>query len=200
VRRVRAGYAVVAAALALWIVAAPRSAAQGVQEAGQPAAGGAALYADGCASCHGADLRGVRGRGPTLRGVGAAAVDFYLSTGRMPLARPGIQPDRAEPVYDRRERAALVAFITARGGAGPPIPVVRPERGDLARGRRLFADACSGCHQIMGKGGIGTGFVAPGLGEATPTQLAEAVRVGPYLMPRFSREQLPDADVDAMCR
>jgi ubiquinol-cytochrome c reductase cytochrome c subunit len=40
----------------------------------------------------------------------------------------------------------------------------------------------------------------PALEDATPTQIAEAVRVGPYLMPRFPESQLSDADVDSIVR
>ena len=65
----------------------------------QPAAAdsvsrGRALFVEGCSSCHGFDARGVAGQGPSLVGAGAAAADFYLSTGRMPLDAPGRQPLR----------------------------------------------------------------------------------------------------------
>jgi ubiquinol-cytochrome c reductase cytochrome c subunit len=162
---------------------------------------GAALYAQSCSDCHGADLRGVRGRGSSLRGVGTAATDFYLSTGRMPLARPGIEPMRADPVFGERDIQALIAYVAQRGGGGgPAIPVVDPARGSVAEGRRLYTDSCSGCHQIMGQGGIAPGLVAPPLTDATPRQIGEAIRVGPYLMPRFSPRQLDDPRVDSIAR
>jgi ubiquinol-cytochrome c reductase cytochrome c subunit len=171
------------------------------QDGARKVAQGGALYAESCSDCHGADLRGIPGRGPTLRGVGAASVDFYLATGRMPLARPGIEPMRAEPLYDRGEIDALIAYISVTGGpGGPPIPQVDPRRGDIKRGRELYADSCSGCHQIMGQGGIAPGLVAPPLTAATPTQIGEAIRVGPYLMPRFSARQLDQRDVDSLAR
>jgi ubiquinol-cytochrome c reductase cytochrome c subunit len=56
------------------------------------------LYAQSCSGCHGEDLRGRKGQGPPLVGAGAAAVDFYLSTGRMPIASPTDEPVRADPV------------------------------------------------------------------------------------------------------
>jgi len=204
----------VAASLGIWMLATPGATAQddpqapgiqrpgsaGVQAPGGLVAQGRALYLDACSACHGEDLLGLAGRGPALRGAGAASVDFYVSTGRMPLARPGIQPRRADPVYGRRQIAALIAFITAVGPSGPPIPEVRPELGSLSDGRRLFADACSGCHQIVAKGGIAPGLVAPPLDRATPRQVGEAIRVGPYLMPVFSREQLDERDVNSIAR
>jgi len=160
---------------------------------------GRALFLESCSSCHGQDARGVPGRAPSLIGAGEASVDFYLRTGRMPLARPGIQPRRAEPILTPQQIDALVAYVGGLGD-GPQIPVVRPQRGDVAEGRTLFADSCSGCHQIMGQGGIATGLVAPALEEVRPVTIGEAVRVGPYLMPRFSEEQLPPEDVDSIAR
>jgi ubiquinol-cytochrome c reductase cytochrome c subunit len=162
---------------------------------------GAALYAQSCSDCHGIDLRGVPGRGPTLQRVGPAAMDFYLTTGRMPLARPGIEPERASPAFGPRDIAALIAYVNAHGGSGgPAIPAVDPARGSLADGRKLYTDSCSGCHQIMGQGGIAPGLVAPPLSDATPREIGEAIRVGPYLMPRFSERQLDQHDVDSIAR
>jgi ubiquinol-cytochrome c reductase cytochrome c subunit len=158
---------------------------------------GRQLYAESCSDCHGADLRGIPGRGPSLAMAGPASLDFYLSTGRMPLARPGIEPVRAKPQFSRADIESLIAYV---GGDGPAIPVVTPGRGSVSEGRRLFADSCSGCHQIMGRGGAAPGLTAPTLDKATPTQVGEAVRVGPYLMPQFSSKQLPPRQVDSLAR
>ena len=180
---------------------APSPAQSPQHRVGAGGASGPALYDDGCVSCHGPDARGVPGRGPSLRGVGAAALDFYLATGRMPLASPTIEPQRSEPpVYGPAQRHALIAYLTALQPGGEPIPVVHPERGDLARGRRLFADSCSGCHQIVAKGGVDPEIVAPPLDEVTPVQIAEAIRIGPYLMPRFDERRLSAHDVDSIAR
>jgi ubiquinol-cytochrome c reductase cytochrome c subunit len=40
----------------------------------------------------------------------------------------------------------------------------------------------------------------PTLARATPTEIAEAVRIGPYVMPRFSRQRLSDAQLDSVIR
>jgi ubiquinol-cytochrome c reductase cytochrome c subunit len=80
------------------------------------------------------------------------------------------------------------------------VPRPHPERGDLSVGYKLFREKCAGCHQIVGAGGIVTGAVAPPLGQATPTQVAEAVRIGPYLMPRFSRRDVSDRELDSIVR
>jgi ubiquinol-cytochrome c reductase cytochrome c subunit len=155
---------------------------------------GSDLYAQSCAGCHGADLRGRKGQGPALRGVGAAAVDFYLSTGRMPLADPTDEPVRADPEFSRRDIQALVAYVSGFGG--PAIPAVDPDRGDVARGKEAFTESCAGCHQVLGRGGIVTGAFVPSLTDATPRQLAEAVRVGPYLMPPFGERQIDQRELD----
>lgn len=187
--------AILCAGLAVWDVSA------GAQASAPPAAArGQALYAESCASCHGPAAEGVRGRGPSLRVAGKAAVDFMLRTGRMPLAGPGIEPERAKPVFDSGQIDALVAYLGTLQHGGPAIPDVNPARGDVALGRKLFTDSCSGCHQIVGQGGIAPGLVAPALDRASPTEIGEAIRVGPYLMPAFTTANLDDHDVDSIAR
>jgi ubiquinol-cytochrome c reductase cytochrome c subunit len=157
---------------------------------------GRALFEEQCSTCHGFDARGIHGRGPSLRGVGAGAADFYLSTGRMPLSYPGQEPLRSTPRYSPRQIKALVAYVGSFGG--PPIPDVDPARGSLTQGQELFASNCAGCHAITGAGGVATGAAAPPLWEATPTQVAEAVRTGPYLMPRFGSKDITRSDLDSL--
>src|SRR5689334_18495622 len=45
---------------------------------------GQAIFNQNCISCHGRNAEGVQGRGPSLIGVGSAAVEFQVTTGRMP--------------------------------------------------------------------------------------------------------------------
>jgi ubiquinol-cytochrome c reductase cytochrome c subunit len=197
-RRIRAvALAIAMAAVGQWGAWPPTAPAR------QPpsvAARGAARYAESCASCHGLDARGVPGRGPSLRGAGAAAIDFYLSTGRMPLASSRIEPPRTTPRYAGRARSEIASYLASLAPGGPPIPVVNVGDGDIARGRELFASSCSGCHQIAAKGGVDPEVTAPPLDDATPTQIAEAIRVGPYLMPRFGPGTLGERDVDSIAR
>jgi ubiquinol-cytochrome c reductase cytochrome c subunit len=161
-------------------------------------ANGERLFQETCAQCHGFDGRGVRDQGPSLLDAGAGAADFYLSTGRMPLDHP-TEPVRSEPAYTRSQIADLVDFVASLG-SGPPIPTVDPASGSLSEGQQLFAEYCAGCHQIAARGGAVTGAVAPALDKATPVQIAEAVRTGPYVMPEFS-EQLIDAhQLDSIAR
>ncbi len=160
---------------------------------------GRRLFEESCSSCHGFDARGVGGQGPTLRGAGAGAADFYLRTGRMPLqGQPGEQPLRAQPRYPNGQIRALVAYVGSLGGPG--IPRVDPQRGSRSEGMQLFTSSCAGCHAISGKGGVAIGGYAPPLGEATPVQVAEAVRIGPFLMPAFGPRQISDEQLDSIIR
>jgi ubiquinol-cytochrome c reductase cytochrome c subunit len=172
---------------------------------------GAALYAGNCGSCHGIDGRGiprpqpragvgdVHGAGPSLRDAGAQAADFYLRTGYMPLADPHDQPKRGRVLFSEPEVRALIAYVASLG-SGPPVPTPQPRQGSLSEGLRLFTSHCAGCHQIVGQGGVVTGARVPPLGSATATQIAEAVRIGPYLMPRFSTRQITPAQLNSIVR
>ncbi len=86
-------------------------------------------------------------------------------------------------------RSARSSPTSRRSGTGPPIPTPHPERGSLSDGLQLFTEHCAGCHQIVAEGGYVTGGVAPPLDGRDAAQIAEAVRIGPYLMPRFSEKQ-----------
>ncbi len=165
---------------------------------GGDAGRGAQLFVAGCASCHGMTAQGVSQRGPSLVGVGAQAADFYLTTGRMPLNAPGEEPHRGHPAYAPAQIRDLVAYIQSLGG--PPIPTVDPGQGSLPDGRELFAASCAGCHQIGGTGGVVPGASVPSLDLATPTQIAEAIRIGPFVMPRFSDAALDQHDIDSITR
>jgi ubiquinol-cytochrome c reductase cytochrome c subunit len=156
------------------------------------------LFLSDCATCHGSNAQGLSGRAPSLRGVGALAADFYLETGRMPLATPGTQPQRGKPAYSQRDIRALIAYVGSFGG--PPIPIVDPALGNTAVGERLFAVDCAGCHSIQAQGGIITGATVPSLAQATARQIGEAVRLGPYVMPRFSSGQLTASETDSIAR
>jgi quinol---cytochrome-c reductase cytochrome c subunit len=181
-----------------------------------PVTQGEHLYGQYCLACHGMNGSGVAqpssiGAGPlreqilqkavapSLRRVGALAADFYLTTGYMPLQRVGAQPRRTRVLLGDDQIRALTAYVASLG-KGPPIPTPHPQAGNLSQGQRLFAQNCAGCHQILGVGGYVTGAVPPSLADATPTQIAEAVRIGPYVMPRFSEKSLPDRKLDSIIR
>jgi ubiquinol-cytochrome c reductase cytochrome c subunit len=175
---------------------------------------GKSLYGRYCLSCHGANGSGVaparkigagQGRAqqqqnavaPPLRGVGALAADFYLRTGYMPLQKLGLQPRRSRVLFTQEQLGALIAYVASLG-KGPPVPTPHPERGSVAAGLHLFTDHCAGCHQVVAEGGYVTGAVAPALEDASATQIAEAVRIGPYVMPRFTTKAISNRELDSI--
>jgi ubiquinol-cytochrome c reductase cytochrome c subunit len=164
---------------------------------------GEELFAANCVRCHGIGGRGVRAgedpalRGPSLTGSGALAADFYLRTGYMPLSDAREQPVRSRVRFQEREVQAVIAYVASLGD-GPAVPDVHPETASVSEGRTLFTEHCAGCHQAVGEGGIMTGAKAPPLDRATPVQVAQAVRIGPYAMPPFSERAISAAELDAI--
>lgn len=156
---------------------------------------GPSVYQEQCAFCHGAEGTGTN-RGPPLTGVGAASADFYLRSGRMPLPSPGAESRRREPVLGDAQIRELVDYVESLGG-GPPVPDVNLGEVDRARGGDLYRQHCAPCHNWDGKGGaLMNRENAPELHGVSPTQIAEAVRVGPGTMPSFDPETLDDEALD----
>lgn len=157
---------------------------------------GRQLYLEGCSSCHGLEAQGTQ-NAPTLLGVGAAAVDFQVSTGRMPLAAPGAQAPSGMPIYNDEQIAAVAAYIASLA-PGPAIPTAEQydyADADIALGSELFRINCAQCHQAAGQGGALTqGKYAPNLMEATPKEIYTAMLTGPQSMPVFGDAQLSTAD------
>lgn len=175
------------------------------------AALGGQLFAGNCASCHGIAGSGIKsprpgaggipGAGPALRGAGALAADFYLREGYMPLssihAQPG--PEKERVLFSDKEIRSLVAYVASLG-SGPAIPDPHPGAGNLSHGQSLFLQHCAGCHQIEGRGGFVTGAEVPPLQNVPATRIAEAVRIGPYEMPRFSTRQISDTQLNSIVK
>jgi ubiquinol-cytochrome c reductase cytochrome c subunit len=165
---------------------------------------GRQLYLEGCATCHGLGAQGIddgQSYGPSLIGVGAAAVDFQVATGRMPLAAPINQAPRKPPVYTPEEIAALAAYIASLG-PGPAIPTEEQydaSDADLAEGGELFRTNCAQCHNAAGKGGaLSEGRYAPSLMDATPKEIYEAMLTGPQNMPNFPDSTIPEEEKQAI--
>ena len=181
----------------LYAVFAPASKAQADETAQSLAIDeGKKLFAVGCASCHGAGGQG-SSDGPSLVGVGAAAVDFQVGTGRMPAQQPGAQVPRKKVIYTQAEIDQLAAYISSLG-AGPSIPTEAqygPDGADIAKGGELFRDNCTQCHNFTGKGGALThGKFAPSLEGVDPKHIYEAMQTGPQNMPSFPDTTLSEQD------
>jgi ubiquinol-cytochrome c reductase cytochrome c subunit len=186
--------------------AAPRSESSTQVEEGKK------LFLEGCASCHGMNGDGAfqpdgSVAGPSLIGVGAAAVDFQVGTGRMPLATIGAQASRKPPVYTDEEIAALAAYVVSLSPSnpGPPIPTedmydyseLTPE--ELALGGQLYRANCAACHNFAGEGGaLSAGKYAPSLMGVEPRHIYSAMLTGPQAMPVFPDTTLRVEDKQAI--
>ncbi|WP_186301133.1 cytochrome c [Rhodococcus sp. WB9] len=159
---------------------------------------GKQLYDTSCITCHGANLQGVQDRGPSLIGVGEAAVYFQVSSGRMPASRNEAQVERKPVKFDAEQTDAIGAYVQANGG-GPTV--IRDENGevaqsslrggDIGRGSELFRLNCASCHNFTGRGGaLSSGKYAPVLDPASEQQIYTAMVTGPQNMPKFSDRQL----------
>jgi ubiquinol-cytochrome c reductase cytochrome c subunit len=190
--------AIVGAAIAQTLLAPASSSAQRASES--QLAQGMRLFEESCASCHGPAGEGTA-NGPPLERVGAANVDFMLSTGRMPLANPNLQPQRQPPAFTPEQIRAIVAFVDSFSSGGTDIPAVDVQAGSLSLGQRAYEGNCAACHGAAGTGdSIGGNQIAPGLDRATPLQIAEAIRVGPGPMPRFGTTAVDQRDLDSIVR
>ncbi len=182
---------------AAYAVAAPTFANASTTAAGDVQRG-RDLFVASCASCHGAQATGTRAA-PSLVGVGAAAVDFQVSTGRMPLANTAPQAPRKPTEFTQQDVADLSAYVASLG-PGPAIPEdqylnLKTDDESLAKGAELFRVNCAMCHNVVGAGGALTrGKYAPPLEGVTPKQMYEAMVTGPQSMPVFNDANLSPTD------
>lgn len=176
---------------AAYQVLAPKPAAAQVTSEDALTAG-RELFVANCATCHGLDGEGGPA-GPSLIGVGAAAVDFQVGTGRMPMVSNGPQAPAKPPQLDTRQTALLSAYVASLG-PGPAIPEAQfldPTLGNPAVGMELFRINCAQCHNAIGAGGaLSEGKYAPGVLETDPVHIYEAMLTGPQSMPVFNDANL----------
>jgi ubiquinol-cytochrome c reductase cytochrome c subunit len=191
----------------LYAALAPSTAQAGAAETdAEQVAKGRELFLVSCSFCHGQNGEGVRSQrdgnllGPPLAGVGAAAVDFQVGTGRMPMSQPGAQVERKPPVFNEEEIAALAAYVASLG-PGPAIPdesdysiegLSEEEREEaIVRGGQIFLTNCTACHNFEGAGGaMPEGGQAPKIRGVEPKYIYEAMLTGPQSMDNFSNGNL----------
>ena len=165
------------------------------------------LYDFACITCHGANLQGVKDRGPSLIGTGEGAVYFQVNSGRIPMKSNDAQAERKKPRYTEAQTLAIAAYVAANGG-GPELVynedgsiAMEELRGknydgniqaaDVARGSELFRLNCASCHNFTGRGGaLSSGKYAPFLDPANEQEIYQAMLTGPQNMPKFSDRQL----------
>jgi ubiquinol-cytochrome c reductase cytochrome c subunit len=178
---------------------APGAFAEDNRQLSAAATEGKALFDNTCITCHGRNAQGVEGRGPSLIGVGSAAVEFQVGTGRMPMTRQEAQAEEKPPMFDNAQTKQLGQYIQELGG-GPQVPTgpltadLQTNPDALARGGELYRSNCSSCHGFGGAGGaLSSGKYAPSLHDATAEQIYAAMLTGPQNMPVFGDNEItPD--------
>lgn len=149
---------------------------------------GQKLFVSNCATCHGTNAEGSVD-GPSLIGVGAAAVDFQVGTGRMPMQMQGVQAQLKPGQFNDEQTMQLSAYVASLG-AGPAIPedeYLDVSKGDAANGAKVFLANCAMCHNAAGVGGALTrGKFAPTLMGVSERHIYGAMLTGPQNMPVFS--------------
>jgi ubiquinol-cytochrome c reductase cytochrome c subunit len=157
---------------------------------------GHSLFIASCASCHGINAQGTS-VAPSLIGAGAAAVDFQMSTGRMPAKELGAENDRKPTEFTPQQITDIAGWVSSLGG-GPTVPSasqVSSAGANTALGSELFSTNCAQCHGFAGAGGALTyGKNAPSLNASTPTQIYEAMLTGPEAMPVFGDGTITPAE------
>nr|WP_239546837.1 cytochrome c [Kocuria palustris] len=149
---------------------------------------GESLFLANCSTCHGLDAQGTDA-GPSLIGVGAAAVDFQVGTGRMPMQMQGPQAQKKPQQFNEEQTSQLAAYVASLG-AGPAVPedeYLDVSEGDAANGSKVFLANCAMCHNAAGAGGALTrGKFAPSLMGVEENHIYEAMQTGPQNMPVFN--------------
>jgi ubiquinol-cytochrome c reductase cytochrome c subunit len=197
-RRIGAGVRMIGALTlvgALYTGFAPSASAEDTPGQSASADRGKTMFDQSCSSCHGNLGQGVPGKGPSLVGVGSAAVEFQVSTGRMPAARQEAQDEAKKPVFTDDQARDIGAYIQSLGG-GPQVPDGKDfhSGADAAYGGQLFRVNCAACHSFgMGGGALSSGKFAPSL-NATDRQIYAAMLSGPQNMPVFGDNQLSPKD------
>jgi ubiquinol-cytochrome c reductase cytochrome c subunit len=156
---------------------------------------GQALFSANCSSCHGPEALGTV-RAPNLQGLGSGTVDFWVSTGRMPLENSSEQATRKPPRFNTLQTLEIAAWVQSlTPGVGVQVPVVNTNGADLEAGNTLFTLNCAACHTITGAGdALMDGAYAPSLHLATVPQIVEAIRSGPGNMPHFGPGNITNSE------
>jgi ubiquinol-cytochrome c reductase cytochrome c subunit len=200
-RRRLAGFVLLVATLGVvgggYALIAPTTGASDTNSSNADIAAGRQLFNTSCITCHGANLQGVTGRGPSLIGVGSASVYFQVSTGRMPAPNQGANELRKPAKFTEEQTRQLAAFVQSIGG-GPQVPPAEQNlvagSDKLADGGELFRLNCASCHGATGRGApLSAGKIAPGLTVASDSEIYTAMLSGPENMPVFADNQItPD--------
>jgi quinol---cytochrome-c reductase cytochrome c subunit len=155
---------------------------------------GKAVFEQRCAKCHGEHGEGVSGAlsaaGPNLQ----AEHDWGTVISRVWVGK-GMMPAFGE-ILTIQEIKAVTGYVTQ------DIAVIPMGGGDLGKGGELFREHCAPCHRTAVRGGalVFTGVNAPSLVGISPQMVAGAIRWGPGPMPRFTRDEINDQDLQSIVK
>lgn len=176
----------------LYAAFAPTGSAQADTSQSLSVEQGKKLYQVGCSSCHGLNGEGTKD-GPSLVGVGSAAVDFQVGTGRMPAQQPGPQVEKKKVIYNQAQIDQLADFVATLGAGPARVTESQTTGGNVARGGDLFRTNCAQCHNFAGSGGaLSEGKFAPPLAGVSGVHIYEAMLTGPQNMPSFPDTTMPE--------
>ena len=159
---------------------------------------GERLFNTHCTSCHGAHLQGTA-QGPPLINVEIEGADFELRTGRMPAPVPFQQEFHKLPYFPPQQVRDIVSYVMSHSTGNKVLPTVtlRGDMESISTGRRVYEANCEQCHNATGHGdAVGYADVAPSLMDSTPQDLADAVRYGPDVMPKFGPSVIDQSRLD----
>lgn len=159
---------------------------------------GERLFNTHCSSCHGLSLQGTA-QGPPLVGIDIQDIDFELRTGRMPTAVPFEQETHKAPYFPQSKIDDIIGYVMSKSDGNKQLPAVtiHSDMQSIAAGRQVYEENCEQCHAATGHGNaVDYADVAPSLMDSSPQDLADAVRYGPDVMPRFGPNVIDQAHLD----
>ncbi len=116
---------------------------------------GRALYENNCSSCHGVNGKGGVGVPLSLPSFLNSVPDSYLEK-TIRYGRPGrVMPPH--PTLSDAQIKAIVSHLRSFSNGKVPATLEALVKGDIKRGKKLYAQNCSSCHGANGEGGQGTG-------------------------------------------
>lgn len=177
---------------------------------------GKTLFVQECGVCHAlTEARQVANIGPNLDSAFAEArsngmdQDTIEGVVEYQIANPRpAEPDNtaeymAANIVEGKDAKDVAAYVASVAGVEG---IQAPELGD---GQQIFADLCSGCHQLAAAGSAGG--VGPSLDEVLPGQSAEEITISIQnpedmisagfdagIMPVFDENTVPEEDLDEL--
>lgn len=156
---------------------------------GESIRGGMALYRVRCGDCHGLDASGYRGPDLIALLAGGLADERLFDIIRKGV--PGTEmPGQGNGTSDD-DILLLIAYLR---NLGTVAPAERPA-GNVENGSRLFAQQCTGCHRVAGRGGrLGPDLTRIGVSRSRAALTREIRTPSEWIAPAFETVTLVTKD------